>query len=108
MCEALVDDQCTGISIVWSALCGYCWMVYYENKNKSNEYDAHYRVLWALSVTTVYCSILWVYYLIVEALITTIAHVCAVLLGLVIGFTFNRLSQLNTNYHRIPINEVCE
>jgi hypothetical protein len=78
---------CSGISIVWSAVDGVILVLFYEFQLKQSLFetsDAHFLFL-SLCVAWIYSLILWIYYAATDDLLTTIAHLCALLLGLLIG-----------------------
>ena len=84
--------QCQGVSIVWSALWGYNPLTYYkllDIYDYSNSIKSFISI--TLAVSCLYSVILWVYYAIVEEALTTIAHLCALILGIIIAYILNPL-----------------
>jgi hypothetical protein len=78
---------CSGISIVWSAVDGVIIVLFYEFQLKLRLFessDAHFLFL-SLCFAWLYSLILWIYYATTDDFLTTIAHLCALLLGLLIG-----------------------
>lgn len=83
--------ECVGISIIWSAMYGFC--AYTELRigvlircDRPLSKGVLERVLFVLA--SLYCSLLWIYYLLVEPYITTLAHVAALSLGIILGHIF--------------------
>jgi hypothetical protein len=88
--------DCTGISIVWSAICGFNIMLYFTLERMiGNDGSAilKYGIEITLVLFCIYCLVLWVYYAVVEVFLTTIAHACALVLGLSIGSWFKHANQ---------------
>ena len=84
--------KCQGVSIVWSALCGYNPLTYYKlldiyDYSKSTQSF----ISITLAISCLYSVILWVYYAVVEEALTTIAHLCALILGIAIAYILNPL-----------------
>lgn len=79
---------CSGISIVWCAMCG--WMLLEQRKRLHPEQPAstNVRTSFALSLGVVILMNfgVMIYYAIVAPAITTVAHVAAILLGLLLSF----------------------
>lgn len=83
--------DCTGISIVWSALCGFNMMLYAmlsTTIQRDGSAILKYGIRAFMVLFCCYCLALWIYYGVVEELLTTLAHFCALLLGFVIGVWF--------------------
>lgn len=78
LCSVLV--RCVGISVVWSAQCSFSVVTlhFYQIYNDNRILSAAVFTSTCLSVT------LWIYYIVVSDLITTVAHFCSILLGLVL------------------------
>eukprot|EP01038_Epipyxis_sp_PR26KG_P008644 gene8644-11684_t len=84
-----VIESCVGISVVWSGLCGInmLWMYWFCNSPNSlnnckmNDVSATFFIL-----SLLFCVAIWIYYAIVDNLLTSIAHFCAILLGFALGF----------------------
>jgi len=102
--------ECVGISIIWSSYWGYTsyWLyilLHTQTNNKSNtdsnlnpkhsdgkllytlyknEHIMYIKLLYILSM--IYCIALWIYYAISDSdPLTTIAHICAIVLGICIS-----------------------
>ena len=73
--------QASGVSIVWSALAGYTLIAYGTRGTGSAEQNGFLALL---ALSSAGCAI--VYYAVTYPLITTIAHICAVLLGIGVWF----------------------
>jgi inner membrane protein involved in colicin E2 resistance len=76
----ILADQ-VGISVVWSAMIGYSAMGAYFFVPLSS---ILFTVSFAIAVLAALA--VWIYYAVVEDLLTTIAHLYAVVLGVIIGF----------------------
>lgn len=74
--------DCTGISVIWSAICGFN-VVCFSHFINIDAYTATHNLWMRYTVgVSVACSIIaWIYYAVVDAMLTSIAHVCAALLG---------------------------
>eukprot|EP00039_Didymoeca_costata_P021653 m.345088 g.345088 ORF g.345088 m.345088 type:complete len:184 (+) comp25733_c0_seq1:127-678(+) len=87
---------CSGVSIVWNALGS--WLVFTERRmiygisSLWSPYPPHIKGAAQALLTIVVAMVLAVdvYYGIISELLTTIAHVCAIILGLVLGFVYER------------------
>ena len=87
--ELCLNVGCSGISIVWSALCGFNIFLYLRIKHRYTDNLGHNQYLHiAMVLSTVYSTIAWVYYAIVSDALTTIAHICAILLGVIFAILF--------------------
>lgn len=84
LCLALMaSDECTGISIVWSAQVGaLCWL---RSRQALPSSAAAERVL-ACCVCTAVAA--WSYYAVVAPPITTVAHALAALMGAGVAILF--------------------
>ena len=98
--------HCAGISIVWSALCSFSPYVFF--KMRTLDATAYQRIqdVHAISVTLYlslfYCSCLWVYYAVTVAFITTLAHVCAFIMGIVLANAYiESMFKLSSSYSRL-------
>jgi putative Mn2+ efflux pump MntP len=106
-------ENCVGISIVWSANCGFSLVTYYYFAIKNEVYKNKSKTLKikiGLIFTFLYCIVIWIYYCIVEHFITTVAHICAFLLGFLIGFFYQILilkkisQQINEKTQSLLVN----
>ena len=86
--------ECAGVSIIWRALCGFIPFTFYSIQSFDSSVYEKQKNLHIISITMyislVYCIVLLIYYAIVAYAITTVAHFCALLLGLLIGYSFLR------------------
>lgn len=90
---------CTGISIIWSANCGFTTYFYYFVSRRLSLYKAENDklIFTSLLVSLLYATTLWIYYAIVEDILTTIAHIAAVALGYFISFLLIHATSLLPN-----------
>jgi hypothetical protein len=78
---------CAGISIVWCAMAGWIWYNKKHsnmNKKKGRQHQDWFLLAsgsWLERMATVLNLSVIFYYFLVEELITTIAHICALVLG---------------------------
>lgn len=80
---------CIGVSIVWSALCGYSVFIYNTSFNPADDINGNTWLLLVrlcLSGAVVFSSALWIYYMVTNDTITSVAHFSAVLLGVACAF----------------------
>ena len=92
---------CFGVSIVWSALCSfaiYSYVLFISSRSYSIPLGNLVLIQSSLSTSTLFSILLWIYYAVVADFITSLAHLCAVLLGLVSGLALKLHSQRR---HRI-------
>jgi hypothetical protein len=100
-------EGCTGISIVWCCVCSfntYLWFQIYKSDIISSQ--GYKSSLYAsISLAGLLSAGVIIYYGVVSELLTTIAHLCAIVLGVAIGFIFARVSpiyelleQINVQY----------
>lgn len=75
LCSVIV--RCVGISVVWSAQCGFSLLKFLFLPNLFSKKKLSAAVLVSISLSLA----LWIYYLIASDLITTIAHICSIVLG---------------------------
>ena len=78
---------CSGISIVWSAQIGFCWSF------RSSYFPSSENVLLRLLLgtsTLLDCG-LWIYYYVIADQLTSIAHGCAVLLGILLAWIVHQM-----------------
>jgi hypothetical protein len=78
---------CTGISIIWSALCGFN-LYSYSCFSKLEIYDKFNQLFLqqVLVSSSIFSLSLWMYYFVVADGMTSLAHLCAVLLGFLSGY----------------------
>jgi hypothetical protein len=80
--------DCRGISIVWSANCGYS--TYFAYKMRYGSYLYEKKALEMIKLTAIvsllWCLALWIYYAVTADASTSIAHLCAILLGIVLSY----------------------
>ena len=98
--------DCRGISIVWSAYCGYILYLYYILKKQFIHYYYPSNLFEiSLILSILYDLSLWIYYGIVSDTLTTIAHIAAILLGFLIAIIFHCIvrSKIEEMYNRNPI-----
>jgi hypothetical protein len=76
LCSVIV--RCVGISVVWSAQCSFSLLLFLFLQNPFSKKSLFASTLISTSLSLA----LWIYYLIVSDLITTIAHICSIVLGL--------------------------
>lgn len=87
---------CYGVSIVWSALCGFSVYIIYWNFNSADVINRKTRLLLirlSLSSSALFSTALWMYYAVTSEIITTVAHLCAILLGVTLAFFFDLFCQ---------------
>jgi hypothetical protein len=83
---------CFGVSIVWSALCGFSVYLYYLILNSADVVIGKTRLLlirFSLSSSVLLSTGLWIYYAATSDVITTVAHLCAIMLGVALAFFFD-------------------
>jgi len=87
LCTFSNDSNCTGISIIWSAIDAINVLLFYQYNIKLMLYSKETLIFLdvALITSLLYSLALWIYYGITAAIIDTIAHICSILLGLLIG-----------------------
>ncbi len=76
LCSVIV--RCVGISVVWSAQCSFSLLKFLSLQNSFSKKSLFAAILISTSLSLA----LWIYYLIVSDLLTTIAHICSFFLGL--------------------------
>ena len=95
---------CVGISIVWSANVGviviilkYLWSQSQSllslSEARPSRYSFNFKssgAVVAVVVVLTPCVTAWLYYAVVEEALTTLAHLCALLLGVIIGLAYIR------------------
>ena len=84
---------CTGISIVWCACMP--WLFLERNDSRSNNNNNTTTVILMLDVSVI------LYYAVVAPLITTVAHMCAIILGLVLWIFSSFLTTTPTNVQNL-------
>ena len=77
---------CAGISIIWCALLGYMlyevgWISLSSIDNNVNEVEGDALYTIAVPIAMLLCSLGVIYYAIYSPIITTIAHILAIILG---------------------------
>mmetsp|Transcript_19814 Transcript_19814/g.33332 ORF Transcript_19814/g.33332 Transcript_19814/m.33332 type:complete len:208 (+) Transcript_19814:111-734(+) len=96
--------DCVGISIVWSSNVGVILIFlkyFWTNRQDSDSYRAAHEThsfsfdnnlccTSSTGVVLVACVAVWGYYAVVEEALTTVAHICALLLGAMIGHVYVR------------------
>lgn len=94
---------CSGISIIWSSVDGILLILFWSWSLKGKLFPPSQASFLKSTVALawIYSLILWIYYAIVEEFLTTIAHICAVILGILIGYilttlTFSDLPEIST------------
>jgi hypothetical protein len=83
---------CFGVSIVWSALCGFSVYIYYRILNSADVCNGRTNLLLirlSLSSSVLFSTALWIYYAATSDVITTVAHLCAIILGIALAFFFD-------------------
>lgn len=85
LCSVIV--RCVGISVVWSAQCGFSLLTFLFLPNPFSNKKLSAAVL----VSTSLILALWIYYLIASDLITTIAHICSIFLGVALFILLRKL-----------------
>lgn len=82
-------EECVGISVVWCSYVGYlvCMYRWMQYKAKVKVQPTLLRCIrWAIAVALVYDGVACVYYAFAEPPITTVAHGCAVLMGVLVAY----------------------
>ena len=79
---------CSGISIVWSAQIGFCWFFRSAYSTQSPE---TYVLRLLLGISTLLSCGLWIYYAVIADQLTTLAHGCAVLLGMLLAWIVHQV-----------------
>lgn len=83
---------CFGVSIVWSALCGFSVYIYYRIFHLMDVANRRTRlrlIRLSLSSSVLLSTALWIYYAATSDVITTVAHLCALFLGVSLAFFFD-------------------
>ena len=82
---------CSGISIIWSAQIGFCWSFRsaYHSPSSSETIRLHLLV----GISSVLDCGLWIYYSVIADQLTTLAHGCAVLLGMLLARIVHQIAQ---------------
>jgi hypothetical protein len=87
-----VAVNCAGVSVIWSALAGFTPFLFFNIQYFDEmAYDKAYYVAGittSLYISELYSIVLWIYYAVVASFITTVAHLCAIILGLLLGYIF--------------------
>ena len=84
-----VAVNCAGVSVVWSALVGFTPFLFVNIKYfDATAYESVYVTFInaTLHVSIVYSIALWIYYAVVATFITTVAHFCALVLGIFLAY----------------------
>lgn len=75
-----------GISVIWSSMEGYLvYACYYLKAFSFDPNNLHFSFSIYFSISTIYSIFLWLFYCLVENFLTNLAHLCAILLGLIIS-----------------------
>lgn len=94
---------CAGISIIWCAMCG--WLISERFHMKCRHTVDSLSSIWleqcCAGVSLGIASSAFVYYAFAAESITTVAHVCAILLGIVISNINGRLRTSSSNGERV-------
>ena len=84
LCLSLYDEpgcECTGVSIVWSAQIGHLWYQRFRERSFSPGRR------WALACLTGVAAALWAYYGFTSPVLTSIAHLAAVVMGWLVAWS---------------------
>ena len=103
-----VAVSCAGVSVVWSALVGFTPFLFVNIKYfDATAYENLYVnfINATLYVSTVYSIALWIYYAMVATFITTVAHFCALVLGIFMAYIIIRLFIFFQPDRTYPVNE---
>mmetsp|Transcript_3104 Transcript_3104/g.4449 ORF Transcript_3104/g.4449 Transcript_3104/m.4449 type:complete len:164 (+) Transcript_3104:330-821(+) len=76
----LIEDDCVGISIVWSSHCGIFLFVLARRSDWIGD-----KLRWLVQSCVGTCILIMVYYACVEVPITTVAHIAAIIMGAIIA-----------------------
>jgi hypothetical protein len=91
--------DCVGISVVWSSNVGVIWMLVrlINGQRQWRNYSSYDQLIGASSTVTVIvaCIAVWCYYAIIEEALTTVAHLCALILGIIIGNIYVKFISVN-------------
>jgi hypothetical protein len=93
-----IVEECVGISVVWCAYVGFLMKILGLNSHR--HVSIHYgpeildKLRWWTLFILAYGSSLLVYYFVAEEMITTVAHICAIILGWLIGTIFAGVQHL--------------
>ena len=79
--------QCVGISIVWSAYSGMIYTILHDHARRSED-PIDENILFQVRLQFLGVLSVWMYYLFVEEIITTIAHILAFILGMSITYLY--------------------
>ena len=79
--------QCVGISIVWSAYSGMIYSILHDHAKRSEE-PLDENILFQVRLQFLGVLSVWMYYLFVEEIITTVAHILAFFLGIIITYLY--------------------
>ena len=79
---------CVGVSVVWSAQMGI--LIHFRNFRSGSSLDSNsWSSLWYyFSLTS--GLIAWIYYAVIEEPITTVAHICALIMGVLVDLAAQR------------------
>ena len=92
--------QCVGISIVWSAYSGMVYNILHHHARRSEEpFDEN--ILFQVRLQFLCVLSVWMYYLFVEEIITTVAHILAFVLGILITYPYFWISRRTKAYETI-------
>lgn len=95
---------CMGISVVWSAQFGYYGVLAAFGKRPITEQK---ELLCAVLFGVVATLLTWLYYLVTAEAITTVAHLCAALMGALIGRKILQLAAAQKKKRPAPTHRVA-
>lgn len=77
--------------MIWSALDGFNLYLYvnWQRGKRLFKPQADNILTYTLAIAWIYSIILWIYYTVTADALTTIAHLCALVLGIVVGKLLN-------------------
>ena len=102
LCLILQTEECTGISIVWSAQMGLLWA------QRDNDSQRAKSINGGLFATSLCCVAVWIYYAMTDAAITSIAHAAAVAMGYAVNWVAARFGDYTRTTHPIRTGAVAE
>ena len=92
--------QCVGISIIWSAYSGMIYSILHDHSKRSDEVVDE-NIMFQVRFQFLAVLIVWVYYLLIEDIITTVAHILAFILGIGITYFHIWINKRNKTYESI-------
>ena len=95
---------CMGISVVWSAQFGYYGVLAVFGKHPITEQK---ELLCAVLFGVVATLLTWLYYLVTAEAMTTVAHLCAALMGALIGRKILQLAAAQKKQRSAPTHRVA-